>query len=378
MRLPTQSLSSCCWPGFSGFVDLLAPRPWRRWLPVFFELQGRDPLDDLLALPCPMRGAHSPELSVSKSEGVGANGAGACALEAFASLRCSEQQSRRTDGAFFACAAPTPLMAKAGRGGANRPRIAENLDVCAGAANFSDRCLRTRASTAQRPTPELLLRKATARSNVGHPRAMRRARFWPSAPDVDRTTRALLLRRLPTSRTWRGRRFAGSLAGREQMIEADIMPDVARQDAARAVLGERRARTRGRPFSGSASRVQIRPRVARFTSGRSAASRYLMGQPSRGRRRCSRAPRAGARPRKPLYLAQVALARRRRRRGEPGYSRALREHLADAPCGQGYGQFVLGELAYTEAILPRRANARGLFIKRTTGGRVALGGGFVR
>ena len=47
---------------------------------------------------------------------------------------------------------------------------------------------------------------------------------------------------------------------------------------------------------------------------------------------------------------------------------ALRERLADAPCGQGYGQFVLGdELAYTEGDFAAARQYLRLFIKRTTG-----------
>ena len=74
---------------------------------------------------------------------------------------------------------------------------------------------------------------------------------------------------------------------------------------------------------------------------------------------------------KPLYQAQVALARLAN--GEsPGDLHELRERLADAPCGQGYGQFVLGELAYEEGDYPAaREYLRG-FVKRSTTGRVAL------
>ena len=56
----------------------------------------------------------------------------------------------------------------------------------------------------------------------------------------------------------------------------------------------------------------------------------------------------------------------------PGDLQVLRERLADAPCGQGYGQFVLGELAYNTGDFPAaREYLRG-FVKRSTTGRVAL------
>ena len=51
---------------------------------------------------------------------------------------------------------------------------------------------------------------------------------------------------------------------------------------------------------------------------------------------------------------------------------SLRERLADAPCGQGYGQFVLGELAYETGDFTAARQYLRMFIKRTTSGRVAL------
>ena len=112
--------------------------------------------------------------------------------------------------------------------------VCRNLDVCAGAANFN-KVPRTRASTDPRPTPELLLRKATLARTSGT-RAKYAARGLAVSPGLDRTTRALLLRQLYLSHM-EARSFAEALQIAEQMIQADIMPDVARQDAARACLG---------------------------------------------------------------------------------------------------------------------------------------------
>jgi hypothetical protein len=50
----------------------------------------------------------------------------------------------------------------------------------------------------------------------------------------------------------------------------------------------------------------------------------------------------------------------------------LYEQLAEVPCGNGYGQFVLGELAYHEGDLLRAKDHLQAFVKRTTRGRVAL------
>jgi hypothetical protein len=74
---------------------------------------------------------------------------------------------------------------------------------------------------------------------------------------------------------------------------------------------------------------------------------------------------------KPLYLAQVGLARLAMGESVPELA-SLREQLADAPCGQGYGQFVLGELAFALGDYDEARRYLNAFVRRTTGGRVAL------
>src|SRR4029079_6800894 len=75
---------------------------------------------------------------------------------------------------------------------------------------------RTRASNAPRPTPELLLRKATLARTSGT-RAKYAERGLAASAGLDRTTRALLLRQLYLSHM-EARRFAEALAAAEQMI----------------------------------------------------------------------------------------------------------------------------------------------------------------
>ena len=95
------------------------------------------------------------------------------------------------------------------------------------------------AAAAVAVTPELLLRKATlARTSVT--RAKYAQRGLAHGSPLDHTTRVLLLRQLYLSHM-EGRRFADALAVAEQMVGASVMPDVARQDAARACLEEIRA-----------------------------------------------------------------------------------------------------------------------------------------
>ena len=46
--------------------------------------------------------------------------------------------------------------------------------------------------------------------------------------------------------------------------------------------------------------------------------------------------------------------------------------LAEAPCGQGYGRFILGHLAYAAGQWPAARRYLEAFVKRTQGSRVAM------
>ena len=228
---------------------------------------------------------------------------------------------------------------------------------------------RTRASSARSgtaPSPELLLRKATLARTSGT-RAKYAERGLAYSAGLDRETRALLLRQLYLSHM-EARRFAEALLAAEQMILADVMPDVARQDAARACLGLG-DRDGAIAHLRLASRVSPPARRA-FHLWTLGSILYLTGHHREAAGALLRASRWGT-TEKPLYLAQAALARRAA--GEAGAElEAHRERLADAPCGQGYGQFVLGELAYEAGEFTAARQYLRLFIKRTTSGRVAL------
>jgi hypothetical protein len=97
---------------------------------------------------------------------------------------------------------------------------------------------------------------------------------------------------------------------------------------------------------------------------------YLSGRAHDAIGPLSRAARWGTND-KPMYLAQLALARRASGDASEDLG-PLRERLADAPCGQGYGQFVLGELAYAEEDFDAAREYLSAFLERATGGRVAL------
>lgn len=225
---------------------------------------------------------------------------------------------------------------------------------------------RARTSSAPRPSPELLLRKATLARTSGT-RAKYAERGLAFSAGVDRTTRALLLRQLYLSHM-EARAFDEALKAAEQMVLGDIMPDVARQDAARACLGLGE-REQAVAHLRLASRVSPPARRA-FHLWTLGSVLYLMGQHREAAGALMRASRWGT-TEKPLYLAQAALARHAS--GEQNLDLpGLRERLTDAPCGQGYGQFVLGELAYVAGDFTAARHYLRLFVKRTTSGRVAL------
>jgi hypothetical protein len=177
----------------------------------------------------------------------------------------------------------------------------------------------------------------------------------------------MLLRQLYLSHM-ESRRFSEAQAVAEQMVHLDVMPDVARQDAARAHLGlhqieaavdHLRLASRSCPPSRRAFHM--------WTLG---SVLCLNGRPREAVSALLRAVRWGTTDR-PLYRAQLALARLACDE-DPGDLDELRERLAEAPCGQGYGKFVLGELAYHASADDDAIAYLTEFVERSTSGRVAL------
>ena len=99
-------------------------------------------------------------------------------------------------------------------------------------------------------------------------------------------------------------------------------------------------------------------RAVPFTSGRSAACLYLEGRHRDAIGALSRASRWGTTD-KPLYQAQLALARIAA--GEQVSDvKTLRERLAEAPCGQGYGRSCSASSHSKRVTSRRRATTCGL------------------
>jgi hypothetical protein len=177
----------------------------------------------------------------------------------------------------------------------------------------------------------------------------------------------MLLRQLYLSHM-EGRRFAEALVVAEQMLEGAVMPDVARQDAARACLGL--ADRDGAIYHlRIASRVSPPARRA-FHLWTLGSVLFLTGHHREAAGALARAARWGTTD-KPLYRAQLLLARRASGEAVDGID-LVRERLEEAPCGQGYGQFVLGALAFEQRDHASAERYLTAFVQRATTGRVAL------
>jgi tetratricopeptide (TPR) repeat protein len=228
--------------------------------------------------------------------------------------------------------------------------------------------LKRPAAAAPVATPELLLRKATlARTSLTRAKYAQRGLAQADGAPLDHTTRLLLLRQLYLSHM-EGRRFADALHIAEQMLETSVMPDVARQDAARACLGlGDREKAIDHLRIGSRVSPPARRAFHLWTLG---TVLYLEGRFQDACGALGRAARWSTRD-KPLYLAGLGLARLAAGETVPELAE-LRERLSDAPCGQGYGQFVLGELCYALDDYAGAARYLRAFLKRVTSGRVAL------
>jgi pentatricopeptide repeat protein len=210
-----------------------------------------------------------------------------------------------------------------------------------------------------------LLEKATLARSAGL-----RAKYATRGleePGADTTTQAMLLRQLYIAHM-EAKRFEDALAVAEQMIEKGVMPDVAQQDASRACLGLGDS-ARAIEHLRIASRVGPASRRA-FHLWTLGSTLYLLGRSDEAVGILSRAARWGTTAR-PLYVAQVALARCAAGEDVDGLDE-LRDRLEEAACGQGYGQFVLGELSFQLGDYATAKRYLDGFVRRTANGRVAL------
>jgi tetratricopeptide (TPR) repeat protein len=184
---------------------------------------------------------------------------------------------------------------------------------------------------------------------------------------LDRTTHAMLLRQLYLS-YYEARRFAKALGIARQALELDVLPDVVHQDAARAALGDGDIET---------ALAHMRMAARRSPASRRAFHLWTLGSILFLAQRyeeaiaaLERATRWGTKA-KPLYRAHLALARIAAGQRAGDLQETI-DALAEAPCGQGYGRFVLGHLAYAAGEFRAARRYLNAFVRRTES-RGALG-----
>ncbi|AKU95866.1 hypothetical protein AKJ09_02530 [Labilithrix luteola] len=189
-----------------------------------------------------------------------------------------------------------------------------------------------------------------------------------SRATLDRTTHAMLLRQLYLS-LYEGRRFGQAHSVALQALELDVLADVLNQDAARAALANgdleaALAHLRAAARRGPASR---RP-FHLWTLG---GTLFLAQRYDEAAAALRRAARWGTSD-KPLYRAHLALARIAAGERVDDLQETITA-LAEAPCGQGYGRFILGHLAYAAGEWHAAKRYLEAFLKRTSASRPALG-----
>jgi tetratricopeptide (TPR) repeat protein len=225
----------------------------------------------------------------------------------------------------------------------------------------------SRAASRGLNSPEEALRRAlAARTSVS--RAKHARSGLAVRGPIDPTVHAMLLRQLYLS-LFETRRFDEALDVARQATSLGVLPDVLHHDAARAAFaaGESEAAVQHLRV---ASRCGPAGRRAQhlWTLG---STLFLLQRYPESIAALTRAAR-WATHEKPLYRAHLALVRIAA--GETVEElQEVTDSLASAPCGQGYGRFVLGHLAYAAgewAIAQRYLDA---FVRRCTRGRGAMG-----
>jgi tetratricopeptide (TPR) repeat protein len=187
-------------------------------------------------------------------------------------------------------------------------------------------------------SPEALLQRAMAARTATARAKYARMGLSTRAP-LDRTTQSMLLRQLYLAHFER-QDFARALEIAEQMLELDTLPDVCRQDAARALvaLGDVDAAVDHLRLAARSAPARRRA-FHLWTLG---SVLYLAGRLDEAEGALRRAVRWGTTDR-PLYDAHLALIRLESGQAVEDLSEVV-ERLEEAPCGQGYGRFVLGML----------------------------------
>jgi hypothetical protein len=223
---------------------------------------------------------------------------------------------------------------------------------------------------ARRPPPPLppeeLLHRAM-QAITPRSRALWARRGLAHPGKLDRTTKSMLLRQLYLA-LYEERRFQKAAEIADQIVVLAVLPDVAHQDAARAKqgLGD---------IDAAAGHLRLAARIG--PANRKAFHWWTLGSLFFLAHRyddaisaLTRASRWGTTD-KPLYQGHLAIARCAK--GEPVADLGnLIDRLAGVPAGQGYGRFVLGQLAFYDQRWTDARRYLESFLTRTLGGRAAM------
>ncbi len=222
-----------------------------------------------------------------------------------------------------------------------------------------------------RPKPKPLAPEASLQKAINARTPASRARHaklgLATHARIDPTVHAMLLRQLYLA-YFETRRFVEAREIALQAVSLEVLVDVLHHDAARAALAAgdldvALAHLRSAARRGPPSR---RPQHLWTLGG----TLFLAQRYGEAISALERATRWATRE-KPLYRAHLALARIAA--GEPvGDLQETLDALAQAPCGQGYGRFVLGHLAYAAREWGAARRYLEAFVKRTEAGRMAM------
>jgi tetratricopeptide (TPR) repeat protein len=215
-------------------------------------------------------------------------------------------------------------------------------------------------------TPEDCLRLSmSAPSGATRARYARKGLAFPGP--LDPTVQAMLLRQLYLAH-FEARRFTKALGVARQALELDVLPDVLHQDAARAALASG-------DLDGAVAHLRVAARTGpasrrAFHLWTLGSQLFLAARYSEAISALERATRWSTKD-KPLYRAHLALVRIAAGQREDDLQRTI-DQLAEAPCGQGYGRFILGHLAYAAGEFRAARRYLEAFVKRTESARASL------
>jgi tetratricopeptide (TPR) repeat protein len=152
-----------------------------------------------------------------------------------------------------------------------------------------------------------------------------------------------------------------------QALELDVLPDVMHQDAARA-------RHAAGDVEGAIGHLRLAARVAppsrrAFHWWTLGSMLFLAGRHEEAIAALGRAARWGTTD-KPLYVGHLALAKCHAGQKVRGLGDVI-DRLDACPAGQGYGRFVLGQLAYHTSQYEQARRWLEAFVERTRQGRHA-------